>query len=177
MVEDWCRFGLGREDLVISLKDWRQRLGKLHQERYKQARSTVTDPGAGLEHPAQLDRHSPRQVVEANCGRVQEALRVLEEYGRSVDPPLASEAAAIRYGLYDLEVTCLRPRGNTAATGSGRRLPDHHAMPRSIGWRQPCAVAWPWFSTAANPERWERLGKPGPWQLCHPRSLLIINDR
>ena len=95
VVEDWCRFGLERDDLVISLKDWRQRLGKLHQERYKRARSTVTDPGAGLEHLAQLDRHSPRQVVEANCGRVQEALRVLEEYGRNVDAPLAAEAAAL----------------------------------------------------------------------------------
>ena len=114
VVEDWCRFGLERDDLVISLKDWRQRLGKLHREHYKQARSTATDPAAGLDHPAQLDRHSPRQVVEANCGRVQEALRVLEEYGRSVDAPLAAEAAAIRYGLYDLEVTCLRATGGNS---------------------------------------------------------------
>ena len=114
VVEDWCRFGLERDDLVISLKDWRQRLGKLHREHYKQARSTATDPGAGLDHPAQLDRHSPRQVVEANCGRVQEALRVLEEYGRSVDAPLAAEAAAIRYGLYDLEVTCLKATGGNS---------------------------------------------------------------
>ena len=114
VVEDWCRFGLERDDLVISLKDWRQRLGKLHREQYKQARSTATDPAAGLDHPAQLDRHSPRQVVEANCGRVQEALRVLEEYARSVDAPLAAEAAAIRYGLYDLEVTCLRATGGNS---------------------------------------------------------------
>jgi len=114
VVEDWCRFGLERDDLVISLKDWRQRLGKLHREHYKHARSTATDPAAGLDHPAQLDRHSPRQVVEANCGRVQEALRVLEEYGRSVDAPLAAEAAAIRYGLYDLEVTCLRATGGNS---------------------------------------------------------------
>ena len=114
VVEDWCRFGLERDDLVISLKDWRQRLGKLHREHYKQARSTATDPAAGLDHPAQLDRHSPRQVVEANCGRVQEALRVLEEYGRSVDAPLAAEAAAIRYGLYDLEVTCLKATGGNS---------------------------------------------------------------
>ena len=114
VVEDWCRFGLERDELVISLKDWRQRLGKLHREHYKQARSTATDPGAGLDHPAQLDRHSPRQVVEANCGRVQEALRVLEEYARSVDAPLAAEAAAIRYGLYDLEVTCLKATGGNS---------------------------------------------------------------
>ena len=35
VVEDWCRFGLDREDLVVTLKDWRQRLGRLHQDRYK----------------------------------------------------------------------------------------------------------------------------------------------
>ena len=107
VVEDWCRFGLEQQDLVVRLKDWRQRLGRLHHYSYKQARSTSTDTGAGLEHPAQLDRHSPDHVVAANCARVQEALRVLEEYGRTIDPALAAEAAAIRYGLYDLEVTCL----------------------------------------------------------------------
>ena len=121
VVEDWCRFGLEREDLVISLKDWRQRLGRLHLQVYKNARSTSTDTGAGLEHPAQLDRFSPDQVVAANCGRVQEALRVIEEFARVIDAPLAKEASAIRYGLYDLEVTCLQ-----ATTGQRRnsRLDD-----------------------------------------------------
>jgi thiamine-phosphate pyrophosphorylase len=116
VVEDWCRFGLERDDLVVQLKDWRQRLGRLHRSTYKQARSTATDPGAGLSHPAQLERDNPQAVVAANCGRVQEALRVLEEYGRSIDPSLASESAAIRYGLYDLEVTCLN-----ASLGNARR--------------------------------------------------------
>ena len=115
VVEDWCRFGLERDDLVITLKDWRQRLGRLHRDQYKQARSTATDGGAGLEHPAQLDRHSPRQVVAANCARVQEALRVLEEFTRGGDPLLASESAAIRYGLYDLEVSCLNATRGTSA--------------------------------------------------------------
>ena len=107
VVEDWCRFGLERRDLVTELKDWRQRLGRLHREVYKQARSTAGDTGAGMTHPAQSERCSPRQVVAANCARVQEALRVLEEYGRNIDPLLASESAAIRYSLYDLEVSCL----------------------------------------------------------------------
>ena len=48
VVEDWCRFGLERDDLVKTLKDWRQRLGALHADSYKQARSTATDRGAGL---------------------------------------------------------------------------------------------------------------------------------
>ena len=121
VVEDWCRFGLDRDDLVITLKDWRQRLGALHCEEYKQARSTETDSGAGLDHPAQLDRHHPDQVVAANCARVQEALRVLEEFARKHTSSLAQTAATIRYGLYDLEVTCLKA---TRAARRRSRLDD-----------------------------------------------------
>ena len=108
VVEDWCRFGLDRADLVARLKDQRQRLGLLHADRYKQARHTAGDVAAGMAHPAQAQRQDPAAVVAANCGRVQEALRVLEEFGRAEDPTLAAEAAAIRYALYDLEVELLR---------------------------------------------------------------------
>ncbi len=108
VIEDWCRFGLERADLVVRLKDMRQRLGRLHRDQYKQARHTATDPAAGLAHPAQAGRLQPSSVVAANAGRVQEALRVLEEFGRPSDPGLAAEAAAIRYALYDLEVEVLR---------------------------------------------------------------------
>jgi len=56
---------------------------------------------------------------------VQEALRVLEEFGRGLDDPLAAEAAAIRYALYDLEVDLLRacsgPEGSEVSEGDRRR--------------------------------------------------------
>lgn len=108
VIEDWCRFGLDRLDLVKPLKHWRQQLGQCHLDHYKQARSTATDIAAGLAHPAQQQRSQPSQIVAANCARVQEALRVLEEFGRDQDARLASTAASIRYGLYDLEVTILQ---------------------------------------------------------------------
>jgi thiamine-phosphate pyrophosphorylase len=117
VIEDWCRFGLDRTDLVARTKDLRQRLGLLHRDVYKQARHTATDGAAGMEHPAQQQRPEAGQVVAANCGRVQEALRVLEEFGRGLDPELAAAAAAMRYTLYDLEVDLLRAAGS----GEGRR--------------------------------------------------------
>ena len=117
VIEDWCRFGLDRSDLVARTKDLRQRLGLLHRDAYKLARHTATDAAAGMAHPAQAERSGAAQVVAANCGRVQEALRVLEEFGRGLDAPLAAEAAAIRYALYDLEVDLLR----SAAGGGWRR--------------------------------------------------------
>ena len=107
VIEDWCRFGLDRDDLVVPLKDWRQRLGQQHHDRYRRARSTATDVAAGLGHPAQASRCTAQAIVKANASRVQEALRVLEEFGRNLDPELASSAAEIRYGLYDLEVRIL----------------------------------------------------------------------
>ncbi len=184
VVEDWCRFGLERDDLVVQLKDWRQRLGRLHRSTYKQARSTASDPGAGLSHPAQLERNSPQAVVAANCGRVQEALRVLEEYGRSVDSPLASESAAIRYGLYDLEVICLN-----SSLGDERR--------RTLNDCQLCLITTPCpdliervkHSLAAGVTMVQYRCKGGSDRdrlneakalrmLCHQHgALFLINDR
>ena len=108
VLEDWARFGLDRADLVSRTKDMRQRLGRLHHARYKQARHAASDPATGMAHPAQAERQRPEAVVAANAARVQEALRVLEEFGRQGDPALAVEAAAIRYGLYDLELELLQ---------------------------------------------------------------------
>ena len=108
VLEDWARFGLDRADLVARCKDLRQRLGQCHLDRYRAARRTATDVAAGMEHPAQAGRHSPEAVLRANAARVQEALRVLEEFGRERDTELAAEAASCRYALYDLDTDLLR---------------------------------------------------------------------
>ncbi|KKZ12046.1 MAG: thiamine-phosphate pyrophosphorylase [Candidatus Synechococcus spongiarum SP3] len=108
VVEDWCRLALQRPELVVRLKDYRQRLGQCHSSTLKQARHAASDPATGLAHQAQQERSTPQQVVAANCARVQEALRVLEEFGRHGGPvELAATAATIRYGLYDLETALL----------------------------------------------------------------------
>jgi thiamine-phosphate pyrophosphorylase len=108
VLEDWARFGLDRADLVARCKHLRQRLGSCHADRFKLARHTATDPATGMGHPAQAERLSPGQILAANAGRAQEALRVIEEFARSGEPQLAQEAAAVRYELYDLEVDLLR---------------------------------------------------------------------
>lgn len=117
VLEDWARFALDRPDLVARTKDLRQRLGLLHRTSYKLARHTASDPAAGLAHPAQAERQDGAGVLAANAGRVQEALRVLEEFGRLEDPVLAAEAATIRYALYDVEVDLLQ----AGRDGDGRR--------------------------------------------------------
>ena len=117
VIEDWARFGLERCDLVVRIKNLRQQLGLLHQQRFKQARHAATDTSTGLAHPAQDQRQKPQEVVGANAARVQEALRVLEEFGRLIDAGLAAAAASIRYELYDIELDLL----NAISHGQSRR--------------------------------------------------------
>ena len=107
VIEDWCRFGLCQKDLVIKIKDFRHQLSLLHNEKFKKARSSATDKGALLNHPAQKERKNINELISANCSRIQEALRVLEEFGRNTSPELAKTAASIRYEIYDLEIKIL----------------------------------------------------------------------
>ena len=108
VLEDWCRYSLHQKDLVIQIKDWRQCLGKAHLDYYKFARNLEKDYGLGLSHPNQKDRKSPDKILIANCNRVQEALRVLEEFCRVEDPELSQLAAKIRYKIYEIEPILLK---------------------------------------------------------------------
>ena len=108
VVEDWCRFGIKNQDFVIKLKDWRQKLGSFHHQKYKQARASSQDECNGLSHPEQIKRSTPEQIVSANCARVQEACRAIEEFSRDIHPELAKAAAIIRYEIYDLEVSIIQ---------------------------------------------------------------------
>jgi thiamine-phosphate pyrophosphorylase len=120
VAEDWARFGLDRRDLVVGLKDLRQQLGQCHRDAYRQARHSASDGATGLAHPAQQGRVNPRQVVAANCARAQEALRVLEEFGRHPDPELAAVAERCRYRLYDLEIQLLANQDRRQRLGQTR---------------------------------------------------------
>ncbi len=108
VIEEWCRFELSDKEIVKTIKNWRQLLGQHHLEIYKLARCTSSDSGIGLTHPAQQSRHSPIDIISANFARVQEALRVLEEFCRESNSKLAKIATKIRYEAYDLEIKVLR---------------------------------------------------------------------
>jgi thiamine-phosphate pyrophosphorylase len=107
IMEDWCRFGLKRSDFSIQIKDWRQQLGLHHHKIYRKARLTSNDPAMGVSHPLQKVRPSPESVFIANSSRVQEALRVIEEFTRITDPKLCEIATKIRYETYEIEIKVL----------------------------------------------------------------------
>jgi len=117
VMEDWCRFGLKRSDFSIQIKDWRQQLGVHHHDIYRKARLTSNDPAMGISHPLQKVRTTPKAVFVANSSRVQEALRVIEEFTRVTDPKLCEIATKIRYETYAMEINVL----NTTESISKRK--------------------------------------------------------
>ena len=56
VLEDWARFGLGKEKYVEKIKNFRQILGKNHLEVYKQSRNHIEDKCKGLTNKEQIKR-------------------------------------------------------------------------------------------------------------------------
>jgi len=107
VLEDWARFGLGKENYVERIKNFRQILGKNHLEVYKQSRNHIEDKCKGLTHKEHINRKTSEQILSSNSGRVQEALRVIEEFSRPHNHELSKIASEIRYEIYTLEIDLL----------------------------------------------------------------------
>ena len=107
VLEDWARFGIGKEDFVIKIKNFRQILGKNHLEIYKNSRNHIDDQCKGLTHIEQAKKKSPEKIISSNAARVQEALRVIEEFSRDHNQKLSKLASNIRYEVYTLEIELL----------------------------------------------------------------------
>jgi len=103
ILEEWCRFGLNDAAHTEQIKHLRQTLAQWHTDDLRQARDTPGDPGTALTHAQEAEREDLRAVLQANLCRVQEALRVLEEYGKLYRPDFAAACKAMRYQVYTLE--------------------------------------------------------------------------
>lgn len=110
IVEEWCRFGLNDADLTNVCKHLRQELAQWHKPELRAARDTPGDPGTALTHPHEHQRTSLQHVLQANFARTEEALRVLEEYGKIYHPDMAAACKQMRYQVYTLESNLLGQR-------------------------------------------------------------------
>jgi len=117
VLEDWARFGIGENDCVSKIKNFRQILGKNHLEVYKQSRNHIEDKCKGLTHQEQFNRTTSEQIISSNSARVQEALRVIEEFSRLQNHELSKIASEIRYEIYTIEIDLL----NLASVRSQRK--------------------------------------------------------
>ena len=103
ILEDWCRFGLNQGELTQTFKDLRQTLAQYHTSDLRQWRDTPGDLGTVLTHAQEEVRHNVPHLLQANFCRVEEALRVLEEYSKLYNPTLGNACKQMRYQVYALE--------------------------------------------------------------------------
>lgn len=106
-IEEWCRFGLDHSDMARECKELRQELAQWHGNELRMSRDTVADVGTELSHPREESREGLEQVLQANFCRVEEALRVLEEYGKVYHPEMGAAVKQMRYRVYTLESNLL----------------------------------------------------------------------
>ena len=102
-IEEWCRFGLDDAKLTDECKHLRQELAHWHTPALRAARDTPGDAGTALTHPDEAQRSGVQALLQANLCRVEEALRVLEEYGKVYDPNMGAACKQMRYRVYVLE--------------------------------------------------------------------------
>jgi len=67
------------------------------------ARDIEGDVGREAKAEGELERASVEEVARAAAKRLSEALRVIEEYGKTVDPEAARRVEGLRYRGYELE--------------------------------------------------------------------------
>ena len=110
IIEEWCRFGLNSGQLANECKQMRQELAGLHSSEIRAARDTPGDPGTELTHPKEEQRSGIEQLLQANLCRVEEALRVIEEYGKLYSSQMSADVKQMRYRVYTLESNLLAYR-------------------------------------------------------------------
>jgi thiamine-phosphate pyrophosphorylase len=66
-------------------------------------RDTRRDVGTAVTTRGEMSRGSAEDVAAAATGRLTEALRVLEEYGKTIDVQFATAIETLRYATYTLE--------------------------------------------------------------------------
>jgi thiamine-phosphate pyrophosphorylase len=121
VVEEIVRLGLGDQSLQGRLKDIRHGVRRGLQELHGSAvsfRDSVGDVGRDTPSRSEMLRGSLEDVTRANFARAEEALRVLEEYGKLIDTGAASDFKGYRFELYALERDFFATRISTA------ELPD-----------------------------------------------------
>jgi thiamine-phosphate pyrophosphorylase len=107
VLEDYCRFTLNDAILSGELKRLRHELAAalavLPDHHLLEARETERDVGRELTASGEESRQSLEAVLRANCKRLQEALRSLEEFGKVRSSELGQRLEKLRYESYTLE--------------------------------------------------------------------------
>jgi thiamine-phosphate pyrophosphorylase len=107
VIEEYVRFVRDDGRGAAILKRWRHELrrivDRLDPERLLSARSAAGDVGKDLVSPSNSAKQDPASIATASFKRLQESLRVIEEYSAAVDPVVNRSAGTMRFEVYEFE--------------------------------------------------------------------------
>lgn len=106
VIEEIARFSMQDAPLTARLKEMRheiRRMAEALSERSLESRNSAADVGSQSATRSEFSRGSIEGVARANFARAQEALRVLEEFGKCIDADKARRFKALRFELYSTE--------------------------------------------------------------------------
>ena len=109
VVEDTARFVLDRPEASTALRGLRHKLDELVRAHYGtllQHRDVETD--SGRTNTATPHRGGVLALLATNFKRCEEALRVLEEYGRVLSPRAVRGVQSLRFQVYQWEKKLLQ---------------------------------------------------------------------
>ncbi|MBI2995211.1 MAG: thiamine phosphate synthase [Candidatus Melainabacteria bacterium] len=110
VLEDWARYSKDDKAISEKLKNIRHEINNLFSTfpNFILSRESVYDVGRNIENPSY--RKNVKDILHANCKRVEEALRVLSEYGQLVETPHwdVSTIEKYRYEIYTIEKLLLK---------------------------------------------------------------------
>ncbi|MCH8260299.1 MAG: thiamine phosphate synthase [Planctomycetes bacterium] len=185
VMEEAARFRLGDADLTTGLKQLRHDLSEslLRFDNLDLNRDTPGDVGTKISTPAERTRSSTAEVVIAAGKRLGEAMRVLEEYGKTIDAGFAASIQTLRYCGYDLEHRLNRALGSGRARQWQICVIFSEKLCGDRDWRevaQLIADAEPDCIQLREKELddGELLSRARLFvQMAGPRTTVIINDR
>jgi thiamine-phosphate pyrophosphorylase len=124
VAEEAARFAMERPDLAEALKrlrhDLRAAIDRLDARSLLLARDTAGDVGTAISTASERTRAGAADVARAAFKRLTEALRAIEEYGKTLDAEMAAAVERLRYRAYDIEKRfeeASRPESRLAAGG------------------------------------------------------------
>ena len=103
VIEDAARFVVGKDVLYRKARRMRHTLDKITRAIYPELlkeRNAFSDSGRRISEGARADLDA---VLRANFRRVEESLRVLEEFCRLILPGTGRVCKALRYRAYTME--------------------------------------------------------------------------
>lgn len=121
VIEEIARFAIGDERLTRAVKDMRHEiraLAGLFPADVTDFRDSAGDVGSRFSTPSEEKRESLDATARANFFRVEEGLRVIEEFGKLAGSDGGRRAKGLRFRVYELE------RAMIAAGPAGRPFPE-----------------------------------------------------